>query len=275
MPFNHKLLRPKTVVAVPAGPSYDSDAATYIAAVEAADGQSLETAVADAINDFVVGCKADGIWSAIKSCLILCGARTLSGALVPLVGSAPTNNGPFVSGDYARGGATPGLKGNGSTKYIDTNRQDDADGQNDCHRACWATAIASAQYMQYFGARSAGATTMTELYHFNGGGFADFVRCRSSGGTSAGQTAAAAGFKGMSRSASASFGWRTVSLSGTHTETSVAPTSNKIQIFAIGGSTGSRSDARIAFFSSGSALTLTTLESRVSTLITAIGAAVP
>lgn len=268
------LIRLSPRLAGVSGRGFDPDAAAYVRAVEAADGNQLEPAVAIAYNNFVVGCKADNIWSAIKACCILCGARTLSGALTPLVGSAPTNNGPFVSGDYARGGATPGLKGNGSTKYIDTNRQDDADGQNDCHRACWATAIASAQYMQYFGARSAGATTMTEMYHFNGGGFADFVRCRSSGGTSAGLAAAAAGFKGMSRSASASFGWRTVSLSGTHTETSVAPTSNKIQIFAIGGSTGSRSDARIAFFSSGSALTLTTLESRVSTLITAIGAAV-
>jgi hypothetical protein len=46
------------------GVTYDADAAVYIAAVEAADGQALETAVKDAINAFVVGCKTDGTWNA-------------------------------------------------------------------------------------------------------------------------------------------------------------------------------------------------------------------
>jgi hypothetical protein len=40
----------------------DADAVAYIAAVEAADGQALETATRMAINSFVKGCKADGIW---------------------------------------------------------------------------------------------------------------------------------------------------------------------------------------------------------------------
>jgi hypothetical protein len=70
---------------------FDSNALTYINAVEAADGQALELNVKLVINDFVVGCKADGIWDAIKASCILAGARTLPGALVPLVGSAPTD----------------------------------------------------------------------------------------------------------------------------------------------------------------------------------------
>ena len=76
--------------------TYDTDAGNYIQAVEAADGQALEAATRQAINNFVVGCKQDGIWSAIKASCILAGARTLNGALVPLVGTAPTNNN-FVS----------------------------------------------------------------------------------------------------------------------------------------------------------------------------------
>ncbi len=79
----------------------DADAIAYVAAVEAADGQALEFGVGKAINDFVVGCKLDGTWSAIKASCILAGARTLNGALVPLAGTAPTNNN-FVSGDYNR-----------------------------------------------------------------------------------------------------------------------------------------------------------------------------
>ena len=88
--------------------SWDADAGAYIKSVEVADAQQLELAVAQAINQFVLGCKADGIWSAIKASCILMGARTLTGALTPLVGSAPTNFN-FVSGDYAR---KTGLKGN-------------------------------------------------------------------------------------------------------------------------------------------------------------------
>ena len=95
----------------------DADANAYMAAVEAADGEPLELGVRLAITDFVLGCKADGIWSAIKASCILAGARTLNGALVPLVGTAPTNNN-FVSGDYNR---KTGLVGDGSTKYLNSN----------------------------------------------------------------------------------------------------------------------------------------------------------
>jgi hypothetical protein len=55
----------------PPAPGLDPDAAAYIAAVEDTDGQALEAAVVDAIDAFVVGCKADGIWSAIKASCIL------------------------------------------------------------------------------------------------------------------------------------------------------------------------------------------------------------
>ena len=97
--------------------TYDTDAGNYIQAVEAADGQVLEGATRQAINNFVMGCKQDGTWTAIKRSCILAGARTLNGALVPFIGTAPTNYN-FVSGDYNR---KTGLVGNGSNKYLDTN----------------------------------------------------------------------------------------------------------------------------------------------------------
>ena len=99
------------------GFNYDTNASTYIDAVEVADGQALETATRYAINDFVIGCKNDGIWNAIKASCILSGARTLAGALIPLVGTAPTNFN-FVSGDYNR---KTGLVGNGTNKYLNSN----------------------------------------------------------------------------------------------------------------------------------------------------------
>jgi hypothetical protein len=81
--------------------TYDEDAGNYIQAVETADAQALEPATRKAINNFVIGCKQDGIWTAIKASCILAGARTLDGALVPLAGTAPpTCN--FVDADYNR-----------------------------------------------------------------------------------------------------------------------------------------------------------------------------
>jgi hypothetical protein len=83
------------------------------------------------LASFVKGCKNDGIWTAIKASCILAGARTLAGALVPLVGTAPTNfDGLFDSGDYNR---KTGLIGDGSTKSLDSNRNNNADPQNSKH----------------------------------------------------------------------------------------------------------------------------------------------
>jgi hypothetical protein len=114
----------------------DPDAQAYLQAVEAADGQALEFEVARAIDNFVLGCKADGIWSAIKASCILAGARTRLGALTPLVGTAPTSFN-FVDGDYNR---KTGLVGDGSTKYLNSNRLGTADPQNSFHQAVWRTA---------------------------------------------------------------------------------------------------------------------------------------
>ena len=65
----------------------------------------------------------------------MAGARTIAGALVPLVGAAPTNFN-FVAGDYNR---KTGLQGDGSTKYLDSNRNNNADPQNSKHISAYVT----------------------------------------------------------------------------------------------------------------------------------------
>jgi len=140
----------------------DPDAAAYITAVEAADtaaGQTggLEEKTKIAIDNFVLGCKADGIWSAIKASCILAGARTLSGALVPLAGTAPTNvGGLFLSGDYNR---KTGLVGDGSTKYLDSNRANNADPQNNAHFSIYQSSSAQSLNRVPFGNDRTGVTT--------------------------------------------------------------------------------------------------------------------
>ena len=116
---------------------FDPDTRAYITAVERADGQALEPGVRTALDTFVRGCKADGIWDAIKASCIMAGARTLAGALVPLKGAAPTSFN-FVSGDYNR---KTGLKGDGSTKYLDSNRNNNDDPQDNKHLAIFVSGL--------------------------------------------------------------------------------------------------------------------------------------
>ena len=117
---------------------FDRDAIAYIRAVEEADGAYLETDVKIAVNNLVSGLKADGLWDAIGSSCLLCGPRTLAGALVPLRGAAPTAYGGWASGDYDR---STGMKGNGFSLYLDSNRAGNADAQDDRHWAIYLSLI--------------------------------------------------------------------------------------------------------------------------------------
>jgi hypothetical protein len=83
LPYDHPYAKSFPGFGSQATPT-DADALTYLAAVKAADGTGVEVGVANAVDDFVKGTKADGTWDSIKASCILAGARTLAGALVPL-----------------------------------------------------------------------------------------------------------------------------------------------------------------------------------------------
>jgi hypothetical protein len=252
--------------------SLDPAAAAYIAAVEAADGQALEAAVRTAINNFVVGCKADGIWSAIKASCILCGARTLSGALVPLVGAAPTNFN-FVAGDYNR---KTGLVGNASTKYLVTNRAGNADPQNSNHIAVYAsTAHSNASNAGAYVATGGilGLAGASDLGRSGANTANLFSRSRNSTSFAIDGAGAATGFIGLSRSASASYSRRANGTSGFASVTSETPASPNYHIFRFSDASG-YCNGRLAFYSVGESLDIALLDTRITTLYNAIGAAV-
>jgi hypothetical protein len=110
----------------------DTDARSYIAAVQVADNEPLESSVKQAIDLLFINLKAGGFWDKIGVAYLFSGARTPAGALVPLRGPLPTNNG-FLQTDYHR---LWGLKSDG-TKWLDSNRPNNTDGQNDSHNAIW------------------------------------------------------------------------------------------------------------------------------------------
>lgn len=260
MPMNPRLLRPRS-----AGVAGDSDVVNYIGAVEAADGQQLEQAVKDAIRDFILGCKTDNIWSAIKASCILMGARTLSGALTPLVGTAPTNIN-FVSGDYAR---KNGIIGNGTTKSIDTGRNNNADPQDSFHLSAYVSAIGTGYVIGDVFTTGWSAIFRSATNHG--------VAIRRSAGVLT--ATAAAGFLGGSRASSAAFTGRLNGATSTSSVASQAITQNRLRVLAssagAGGSPGEYGTSRVAFYSIGESLDLALLDSRVTTLYNAIGAAIP
>jgi hypothetical protein len=239
--------------------SLDVDARQYIINVEEQDGQSLESGVRTAISDFVVGCKTDGIWDAIKASCILAGARTLDGALVPLVGGAPTNNN-FVSGDYDR---ETGLVGDGSTKYLGSSRNNTEDPQDNTHHAVYASIVDSGSTGRYI---EAGGFRYIES---RSGELTTRVNDTTSAVTSSSNNA---GFIGVSRSSLASYILRASGSDSTKVVTSNQYPTNEVTVF---GSGSNKSSSRIAFYSIGESLDLAALDTRVSNLITAIGAAIP
>jgi hypothetical protein len=250
--------------------SFDADAAAYIAAVEAADTQALETATRYAINDFVIGCKQDGIWSAIKASCILSGARTLAGALIPLAGTAPTNVGElFVSGDYNR---KTGLLGNGSTKYLNSNRNNNADPQDSQHLSIYQTSNGTNSTFS-IGARASIAVA-SQLFCAAAG----WNSCiRSNVNVPFTGSIAGAQFVGASRSSSSSYLRRTSNASIVQNAISAAPTGLGIFVFGLNeaGALTLPTASRLAFYSIGESLDLALLDARVTDLINAFGAAIP
>jgi hypothetical protein len=245
----------------------DADANAYMTAVQTADGQPLELGVRLAITDFVVGCKADGIWPAIKASCILAGARTLTGALVPLVGTAPTNVN-FVSGDYNR---KTGLVGNGSSKYLNSNRAGNADPQNNHHASVYATS-ANTGTKWYMGSESAAAGS-TNLYSASG---TDLYGRSRHGAVASPQRNNSTGLIAMTRASSATWTLRSAGGTTAYSINSEVPASTNYGIFVtISSPISSHADARLAFYSIGESLDLALLDARVTDLINAFAAAIP
>ena len=247
--------------------SNDADVVAYVLAVEAADGDRLENGVISAYESFITGCKSDGIWSALKASCILAGARTLSGALVPLVGTAPTNAN-FVSGDYNR---ETGLKGNGSTKRIAANYAYPSALQNNCHVAIFQTGTDTGG--ANFGAADAGnagtflvADALRRSRHYNAG-TSIFTPTSPN----------YIGFQGLNRNSLSFFQYRSATGTRQASIASFGTTLPEFSIFARSrpSSADNYSPVSQTFYSIGESLDLAALDTRVSTLMSDLAAAIP
>ena len=264
------------------GFAYDTDASAYIDAVEVADGQALETATRYAINDFVLGCKQDGIWTAIKASCILAGARTKEGAIVPLAnasGVAPTLNGTAGGWNYNR---KTGLQGNGTNNYINSgrnNNQSSGADQNNQHMSVYASSAATSgagAFPIYIG--SGGGLTGATLIGRDENNGQLYCRNRSSGFDFVGG-GGDVGLLAMTRATSPSFTFLRSKTPANYTRASQTPYA--FNVFVLATNEGdiptavSYANARLAFYSIGESLDLARLDGRLTDLINAFAVAIP
>jgi hypothetical protein len=186
----------------------------------------------------------------------------LNGALVPLVGTAPTKFN-FVSGDYNR---KTGLKGNATTKYLNSNRNNNADLPDSQHLAVYVKELRTIGSRFY----------LASDYQVTGTSSISDVDSRSRSSAPEGVNGNALGLVANSRSLDTSYIHRVSGVNSLKNKPSDAPGSSDIHVFGSSNvSNPLRIDARLAFYSIGEALDLALLDTRVSDLITAFGAAIP
>jgi hypothetical protein len=237
----------------------DSDAEAYIAAVETADGQSLPGYVSAAIDAFVVGAKADEFWLSIKAACFLAGPRTLAGALTPLVGAAPTNFN-FVADDYL---PQLGLKGNAVNKRLASNRNNNADPQNDHHMAAYVTELGDPIGYALLG-DGGGSGSSRMGFNVNGSFFA------SRNNSSQGGPARSAGLMGVSRTTSSAI--EVIVDEELRTRQSGTQTPKDAIISVFSSAEAIYTGDRLGWYSIGESLNLASLRDRLDSYMAAIAA---
>ena len=249
----------------PIAPVYDTDAQTWITAVEAADGLALEIGVKDAVDNLVKGLKSDGNWADMRHIALLAGPRTKDGAVILLkdTGSVGVTTNNLASMDYVRG---TGLKGTASGQVVYANEAfsgwwTNLDGHITLHRTEQHT---TGTYLCGGGAGNTVGFTSTA----SGGTTIKAHGASVSGGTLGTETSA--GFLGLTRTGSSAFDGRiNGTTSAAISDTSALPGSATNWNYVGGAGVSTYfSDSRVAFASVGTALTdMAAVDSRVATYL--------
>jgi hypothetical protein len=195
---------------------------------------------------------------------------------VALKGATPTNgNGSagstqFASSNYNR---KTGLVGDGSTKYLNSNRNNNADPQDSKHASIYVSQTGAAGGT-YLGALPSSGLGRTGLEENTGPVLQTFA---NSINTVLLAGAKPPGFAGTSRSGASSVASRNGGVAFNGTVASTTPYNGNIFIFCrnLDGSPNRYNDPRLAFYSIGEALDLALLDTRISTLITSNALVIP
>lgn len=256
---------------------YNGDTEVIINAVIAAEGSNAFGQDSEAnraankwrFDDFITGCKNDpspkvGVsnFDALKSWRIAL-PNTLDGFLVCGVGPNPTLQN-FVEGDYSQ---LYGLAGNGTSKYLDTNRSASADPTDNRSLGVWRSTSETRDNTFYAMADKASGPSASHLSTTIGN--RAFRAATASGTATLSEATAIDGFWAVSRENSTQVIGRYNETSTTFTQTSAAPADTNYTVFGRTNAMGVVSvfsNAVISFYFSGESVDLEALEVRLTTL---------
>lgn len=251
----------------------------YINRVESADGQVLERNVKLAMGEFISGCFQDGNWFNMQSACLLCGPKTINGALSRLGIMSISNNGIT---DYIRASGLGNLDFGNDTPYLDTRfsvLNQDSTGR---HLAIYINNPPSSPISTISGTFigeniNAGRT---ELSWITGAGNGLRVRVGSNSSSYPfGTGYFPSGFLGVSRISSSQIRTKLTGLAVISNQTLVNPDTN-MSLFILnrnnsnGQGNFSLKDTRITFYSVGDAIDLDKLENRVNNYMYTIRGAI-
>lgn len=142
------------------GVTYDAAALDYFTRAEGLGGSFDLTGISGtytesytkaAIDAFVKGCKADGVWGKLTEVYLLAGV-TYAGVLAKLkhAGTATLTNTNFVTGDYAAAGNPGGLYGGDLNKRLDTGLNWSSINGNNFSFGVYITQVAASPATQRF-----------------------------------------------------------------------------------------------------------------------------
>ena len=213
---------------------------------------------------------AGAYWDDLESAASFVGVG-IQGITVPLRDGMPTlTNNNFVAGDLDH---LTGLKGDGSTKYLDTGTKFNDSPQNDFSMSVNVTQTLADTVSGYYLVWQTLANGVSDILSLNDAGSSNndlYFRCQNRTNNPIADQGSIEDFTGISRTSSAEFLVQYGALSSTITKVSEAPADQLISVF--GSPANVKTDARFATYHIGSALDLPTLRTLQDTLITEIAA---
>ena len=245
---------------LPAPAPFSPEALNYFSRLDAAGDTTYvdyKQPLANYIDSLVT--LGGAYWDTMLSATSFVGVG-IQGVTVPLRDgmTVPTQNN-FVAADLDQ---LTGLKGNLSSKWIDTNISGQTPDQDDNSISTYATEVNT--YLNYY-LSTGGALGATHIYPAS----PTNLTCRISGAGAA-VNATPLHFAGATRSAASVMNIRANGTDFPNTTTSIQQLTDNFNVF--GRPNANRTDARLATYHIGPALNLATLEGLQDTLITEIAA---
>ena len=245
-------------------------AASYFSRLVAA-GDTTHVAYKQPLTNYITSLVELGgaYWDTMLSATSFVGVG-IQGVTVPLRDgmTVPTQSN-FVASDLDQ---LTGLKGDGSTKYINTNLTGSNTTQDDVSTSVYLTAADQRTSNYNWNGNGANQDGSLHFQCLNGTGV--YARCQSSSRQSLEtiDTTTKTGFCGLNRASSTTYNYLLDTVSGSNTVTSQVPLNSALSVFTSQGSSSAATSARLATYHYGPALNLATLENLQETLLLEISA---